>query len=121
MPNKARMILRVSFQNNCLEDVAILNVGKTAENNLHARSTFTLGERELVFLVVSHSSSEHFSPVKMHLPQLSPRQAESILSLSTLPSRDSTIRMETALTQKCCLHSTRPMHRACWFDVLDSS
>ena len=96
MPNKARMILRVSFQNNCLEDVAILNVGKTAENNLHARSTFTLGERELVFLVVSHSS-EHFSPVKMHLPQLSPRQAESILSLSTLPSRDSTIRMETAL------------------------
>ncbi len=121
MPNKARMILR-SFQNLCLEDVAILNVGRKQQRTIcmPGQLSFLVGVGGCIFgrfpFVVRAAS-----PVKMHLPQLSPRPAESILGLSTLPRRASTTRNETALTQKCYLHNTRPMHRACWFDVLDTS
>ena len=54
MPNKARMILRVSFQSLCLEDVPILTA---------CRVDFHSGwEREVVFLVVSHSAFELHPP-----------------------------------------------------------
>ena len=56
MPNKARMILRVSFQNLCLEDVAILTACRV---DFHSR-----WEREVVFSVVSHSSFELHPPWK---------------------------------------------------------
>ena len=116
VPSKARKILRVSYQDHYLGDVAILKLGKSSR--VQSSSQVDLEKWEIADWSISHSSELH-SPSKAAPATLHQNSFESILTLPSI--RYSSIRIKTALTQKCLLLHVQRTHRAGLPNLVDSS
>ena len=102
--SKARIILRVSFPDHYLGDVAILKLGKSSRVQ-------SSSQVDLEKCRIAHQKA---ATATFHQNSF-----ESILTLPTV--RDSSIRIKTTLTQKCLLLHAQRMHQACLPNLVDSS